>query len=119
MTNKEKFMDLMLDMVAFGVKDGKPCLCQNIACSECSLSRINCRTSIKNWLNEECIEPSIDWSKVPIDTPILVRDYEDRKWSKRHFAGVELGTVFAWSNGLTSWTAEGDKCSWVYAKLAT
>lgn len=41
----------------------------------------------KEWLNSEYVEPEVDWSKVPIDTPILVRVSEDEEWDKRYFAG--------------------------------
>ena len=70
------------------------------------------------WLLEEYEEPEVDWSKIKIDTPILVRDFEDAKWAKRHFAKYEDGKVYAWSNGVTSWTTEGHGVMWNYAKLA-
>lgn len=28
----------------------------------------------------------VDWSKVAVDTPVLVRDFEGAKWEKRYFA---------------------------------
>lgn len=66
------------------------------------------------------IEPEVDWSKVEVDTPILVKeDYKD-SWSKRYFAKYEDGRIYAWRDGATSWSAE-DKYSWycwAYAKLA-
>lgn len=63
----------------------------------------------------------VDWSKVKVDTPIFVRDYEENNWSKRYFAKVVNGTVYAWDNGVTSWSANDNKycfTSWRYAKLA-
>ena len=62
----------------------------------------------------------VDWSKVAVDTPILVRDYETSTWEKRYFASFENGKVHAWNGGTTSWTSEGYKntMSWQYAKLA-
>ena len=62
-------------------------------------------------------EPEVDWSKVEVDTPILVKNSEDEEWRKRHFAKYKNGNVYAWSDGLTSWTAY-DKMVWKYAKLA-
>jgi hypothetical protein len=50
----------------------------------------------------EGVEPEIDWSKVAIDTPVWCRLTGD--WYKRHFAGVEKGTLKAWINGYTSHT---------------
>ncbi|MFR8738998.1 MAG: hypothetical protein ACLVFL_09700, partial [Eubacterium sp.] len=64
-------------------------------------------------------EPKIDWSKVKVDTPILVRDFEKAAWERRYFAGFKDGEVYAWNGGLTSWTADDEKnvCIWKYAKL--
>ena len=66
---------------------------------------------------EEYEEPEVDWSKVKVDTPILVKNSEDEEWHKRHFAKYKNGNVYAWSDGLTSWTAY-DKMVWKYTKLA-
>ena len=65
-------------------------------------------------------EPEIDWSKVKIDTPILVRDSENTEWLKKYFAKYENGQVYVWNLGRTSWTAPNDKSvsAWSYAKLA-
>ena len=72
------------------------------------------------WLMEEYEEPKepeTDWSKVKVDTPILVKNSEDKMWRKRHFAKYKNGNVYAWSDGLTSWTAY-DMMVWKCAKLA-
>lgn len=62
----------------------------------------------------------VDWSKVKIDTPILVKQYEQDKWEKRHFAYFKDERVYAWLCGATSWSAdyEGDTTDWNLAKLA-
>nr|DAF51871.1 MAG TPA: hypothetical protein [Podoviridae sp. ctf5T2] len=62
----------------------------------------------------------VDWSKVKVDTPILVRDFENMKWAKRHFAFFKNGKVYTWDGGVTSWTCVNPNCvmSWKYAKLA-
>lgn len=62
----------------------------------------------------------VDWSKVPVDTPILVSDTNGTNWEKRHFAYFKDGMVYAWLSGTTSWTTEkaDDAFSWKYAKLA-
>ena len=62
---------------------------------------------------------AVDWSKVKVDTKILVRDYEQADWVKRYFAKYENERVCAWTRGGTSWSA-GDKGvrGWDYAKLA-
>ena len=67
---------------------------------------------------EECKEPEVDWSKVAVDTPILVRYSEDGEWLRRHFAKYEDGIVYAWKDAYTSWTADGHTTAWKCAKLA-
>lgn len=58
----------------------------------------------------------VDWSKVAVDTPILVRDNIFSKWVKRYFAKYENGRVYVWNNGSTSWS--GNRCTpWKLAKL--
>lgn len=62
----------------------------------------------------------VDWSKVEIDTPILVKNHDEDAWEKRYFAFFEDGNVYAWISGTTSWTASvaGGATDWKYAKLA-
>ena len=62
------------------------------------------------------IKPEIDWSKVKVDTPILVSD-NGINWFKRHFARYENDKVYAFDGGNTSWTV-GRATSWEHAKLA-
>ena len=67
---------------------------------------------------DEYKEPETDWSKVAVDTPILVRNSKNETWYKRYFAKYEDGKVYAWNDGKTSWSSTGDNISWSYAKLA-
>ena len=48
--------------------------------------------------------PPTDWSKVEVDTKVLVRNKGDRNWYKRHFAKYCNGKIYTWRNGLTSWS---------------
>ena len=60
----------------------------------------------------------IDWSKVPIDTKVLVsRDRED--WYKRYFAKYEEDRVWCFDSGTTSFSTNNisNVRSWKYAKL--
>lgn len=59
----------------------------------------------------------VDWSKVAVDTPILVSK-DKIKWKKRYFAKYEGGSVFAFRNGATSWSDDGWPFDWNYVKLA-
>nr|DAR68070.1 MAG TPA: hypothetical protein [Caudoviricetes sp.] len=62
----------------------------------------------------------IDWFKVKVDTPILVKQQKEYRWEKRYFAFFENGKVNAWMCGTTSWTSKiaGGATVWNYAKLA-
>lgn len=88
--------------------------CNGVDCRSCAMLQML-------WLLEEYEEPKepeIDWSKVEVDTPILVRDYEGQEWEARHFAKYEDGVIYSWDGGSTSWTSKGNVTEWKYAKLA-
>ena len=87
--------------------------CAGISCEHCHMLQLL-------WLMEEYEEPEepeTDWSKVEVDTPILVKESEDGKWHRRYFAKYEDGVVYAWNCGCTSWS-ETVMTPWKYAKLA-
>ena len=86
--------------------------CYHMDCGQCNMLQLI-------WLMKEYEEPQVDWSKVEVDTPILVRDSENTEWLKKHFAKYEDGIVYVWNLGRTSWTAPHDKSvsAWQYAKL--
>ena len=58
----------------------------------------------------------IDWSKVEVDTKILVSNHGD-VWHKRYFAKYENDKVCAFVGGATSFSKGGCYISWKYAKL--
>ena len=62
----------------------------------------------------------IDWSKVPVDTKVLVRNSYNHRWDKRYFAKYEDGKVFTFINGYSSWSVINTNyiTSWKYARLA-
>ena len=66
-------------------------------------------------------EPKVDWSKVKVDTKILVRYCETSDWNKRHFAKYENGKIYTYPVGLSSFTydviTDGRLVEWKYAKL--
>ena len=86
---------------------------------ECNGICIRCSMLQMLWLLEEYKEPEVDWSKVEVDTPILVRNTDNEEWNKRYFARYENGTIYAWISGRTSWNAydDDDVFVWKYAKL--
>ena len=93
------------------------CCCCDFNQGGCGFVCTRCKMLQMIWLMEEYEEHGVDWSKVEVDTPILVRDGEDCKWIRRHFAKYEDGDVYAWSSGCTSWSETGTRF-WKYAKLA-
>ena len=63
--------------------------------------------------------PPMDWSKVEVDTKVLVRDWDNSEWVPRHFAKYKDGKVHTWNSGRTSFTIinEEDYIPWNQAKL--
>lgn len=84
--------------------------CGGMDCEQCNMIQMM-------WLMKEHEEPQVDWSKVEVDTPILVKQGKNGEWLERHFAKYENGDVYAWVDGQTSWTG-ADEIKWKYAKLA-
>lgn len=130
MTNKEKYgneiMELAVNNLLLGLRGGKPTLFTKIGCEDCDFNEEStgeCKGGaygFREWLNSDYVEPPVDWSKVAVDTPILVRNSEKDSWEKRYFAKYENGIVYAWGYGATSWSARGsgDISDWKMAKLA-
>lgn len=124
MLNKEKYAEEIIEIACAGgrvaVINGIPENCDNVTCSDCDL-KFDCNDMLRAWADSEYIEPSVDWSKVPIDTPILVRASTGDPWTHRYFAGLHDGCVCAWNGGTTSWSTwsqESGYSPWDYAKLA-
>ena len=126
MTNREKFAEQILDIACGGGRLAvskatlEPTACRGLECRDCLLYARgfdDCRDKVGKWANSEYVEPPIDWSKVAVDTPILVNDSNDHGWVKRYFAKYENGSVFAWNGGKTSWSSEGHATAWELAKL--
>ena len=124
MLNKEKYAKQIIEFACEGysiaVVAGKPQPCGETSCKMCDLGG-GCTSNFKKWANSEYVEPvepSVDWSKVPVDTPIFVRDRNDCIWRKRYFTKFENGHVRAWDDGRTSWSDGKGTTMWDHAKLA-
>ena len=132
MTNREHYMEQIIDICA---KGGRPIIntdelagCYSHDCSGCrnwyksqvifGAGFCKAQENFTKWLEEE-YEPAVDWSKVPVDTPILVKDERSSdEWFERHFAYYHDEKVYAWKNRRTSYTSQQDPPSvWQYAKL--
>ena len=124
MTNFEKYKDLILDSIANGWGVGideytkQITNCFNVSCADCEFrsNGASCAARLIKWLYEEYQEPEIDWSKVEVDTKVLVSD-DGEEWHKRHFARYEEGIVYVWNYGGTSWTTDLME-AWECSKLA-
>ena len=124
MLNKEKYAKEILDIVCsgddLGKQNGHLCPCASIKCSDCDFNTtLCCPEEIQKWANSEYKEPEIDWSKVPVDTPIYVWDNNDNRTYKRHFAGYNQvnNMIFAFDNGGTSWSSGATTTRWIHAKI--
>lgn len=125
MTNMEKYKDTLTDILSgvIAVVDGEPIICKNASCRECLFTK-NCgkyehKHEVINWLNAEYQGPTVDWSKVPIDTPVLASN-DGVCWSRQYFAGVgDDGNPETFHAGATSWSnCIIEHCSYKYVKLA-
>lgn len=130
MTNREKYAEQILDIATTGHsiavdKKGNFYKCSELKCKDCIFSRawkddIDCYKKVKEWSEQEYVEPPVDWSKVPVDTKVFVRDSDSAYWNHRYFAKFEDGKIFTWANGTTSFSAKGfdDVTWWNQGKLA-
>ena len=118
MKNYEKYEDEIREYEGNNFCDGftKPYILKKDSCDSIS-SCEKCRMLQMLWLMEEYKEPETDWSKVAVDTPILVRQTKDGEWLRRHFAKYEGGIVYTWKDSRTSWTQDR-MTGWDYGKLA-
>lgn len=125
MLNKEKYLEEIINSVeedeniAFNIKKHTVEYCRDTDCNYCLFRRGFCSENRKKWLNSEYVEPEVDWSQVPVDMKILVRDDEYQTWLKRYFAKYDNGVVYAWAGGSTLWSAgDSTPMPWKYAKIA-
>ena len=68
-------------------------------------------------VNEE-FEEVIDWSKIPVDTKVLVSK-DGENWLRRYFAKYEDGKIYFFSCGASSYSVDdiSNVLSWEYVKL--
>ena len=123
--NKEKYAKEIVELATNGIGsiaivNDKPCCCgEGTSCCRCDLMYGDCDELLKQWANSEYKEREIDWSKVPVDTPIYVWDNNDNRTYKRHFAGYNQvnNMIFAFDNGGTSWSSGATTTRWIHAKI--
>lgn len=106
--------------VAMNATTGEIVCCGDTHCNECLFQGsevANCSQKAFKWADEEYKEPEVDWSKVPVDAPVLVSN-DGKEWSRRHFSRVVNGIPHTWMYGSTSWTAHNNETTYHYIKLA-
>ena len=127
MTNYEHYKNEIERITRLGLTFGidketeKIDVCFNQTCEDCKFyAQGSCVNNKIKWVDKEYVEPEVDWAKVAVDTPILVRNATESDWEHRHFAKYEDGKVYAWNDGLTSFTIYNSHFVtwWSYAKLA-
>lgn len=95
-----EFMNDIVIPEFIGSKTDSKCICEMGDCRACLI-----RFTL--WLDEEC---EVDWSKVPVDTLVRVRNDENGEWLLRYFCewNGDSNTGHKYStfpNGRTSKTA--------------
>lgn len=129
MINKEKYKEKIFEIACQGsicacVKLNNGILklqpCRNTYCKACIFysEKVRCEEVFIKWLEEEATET--DWSKVGMDTKILVSN-DGKTWICAHFANYNKSEqlIGAWVFGKTSFTVS-DKHNieyYSYAKL--
>lgn len=131
MKNREKYKNELMNVIK---KDGK--LCEFVkkhevfrmfgknSISYCKMTCVTCGTALQLWLDEEYVEPpkpEVDWSKVPVDTLVRVKDFEGEEWVLRYFKEIdencEESKYVTWIAGSTSKTAYGFTEYWNHCEL--
>ena len=112
---QQKEIDAILEKghnIAVNKNTNKVMDCQETSsCNDCLFFEenfdIDCNVYAVEWAgieDEECDESKIDWSKIPVDTPVIVSNNK-WVWDRRYFAGVnEYGTPLTFADGRTSWS---------------
>lgn len=129
MKNREKYKNELMDAIKndgniceFMIKHGVSQMFRKDMESFCRETECqSCTTALQIWLDEEYEEHKVDWSNVPVDTLVRVRDTEDEKWLLRYFKGINdkhlRRRYEAWESGATSKTANGKYLCWSYCEL--
>lgn len=128
MTNGEKYKDSIIKYIKGDSENsGNGSYCAFIKSKILSCYELNCKgldchdcTAIQSlWLNEEYKEPEVDWSKVAVDSPVLIRDCDTDCWTRRYFAEYRNGLIYIYRAGKTFWSADPTELEcWDQVKLA-
>lgn len=131
MKNREKYKNELMNAIK---KDGRICgfvgkhgICKMFGRDEESFCGktdcVDCGVALQLWFDEEYEEspkPEVDWSKVPVDTLVRVRNCENDNWRLVFFKGFGKGADYPYltfENRQTSKTANGQFEVWKYCEL--
>ena len=111
MKNKEKFAKEIAEIACSGeklaVSNGVIRKCIGLPCYKCSFYRegIECDEMRKTWAESEYIEPKYetDWSKVPVDTPVINSNGDRYYFSKYNNI---MDVIYVFMYGCTSWSSK-------------
>lgn len=102
----------------------KETICNSVeSCEECPITEGKERCTNVNLTQKQvdlimAWKSPVDWSKVPIDTRVVVWDVEARK-HRRYFAKYQDGKIYTYPSGATSWSCEFDHLiRWGYGRIA-
>lgn len=121
MKNKEKFVKEIVEIACSGEilakHDDKLYRCNEVSCVSCdfkSKAGKGCDYWTRKWAESEYVEYETDWSKVPVDTPVVIRGaVEDRRYFDKLLAD---GRLVLFPNGRTSWSTLGTFKKSAYSK---
>lgn len=108
MTNREKYEKEIIDYIfkyggtpAITKDDGKVCHCHDIGCEQCIFHPSkyitlmdSCESEFVKWAKQEYKQREIDWSKVPVDTKVLILDDKGEEAERAYFSHCKDGKVF-------------------------
>ena len=112
MKNKEKFAKEIIEIACSGEilakHDDKLYKCSEISCVSCdfkSKAGKGCAYWTREWAESEYVEPKYetDWSKVPVDTPVI-----NSNGNRYYFAKYNniLDVIHVFIYGCTSWSSK-------------
>ena len=119
----DKVKKIFARSFAVDKRTGNVKACIESDCGNCLFYHANsdvpCRVARMKWLDQPAFDPEkdIDWSKVPVDTPVLVWSSGNCTYN-RYFSGIKDGRFGTYADGLTSWSSiTGNIVYWPHCNL--
>lgn len=121
-----KVKEIFARSFAIDKRTGEVKACNRLDCVNCLFyTSDDCMKAKNEWLDQKAFDPEkdIDWSKVPVDTPVLVWNTDTGEKLRRYFCEIKcVGSYIfrTFAIGKTSWSADEDECDrsdWEHCKL--